>query len=176
MVNNEAAAVLVEYSKQIAHFAGIAEVEEEQETVVTRAAHNHAWRLLSHLITFAEATKESDMYWTLLDVAIRNNKSDKECARLRAIAKSEDRNYLNAKAALEKLLQEIQAVEKADPKGKKRQAELEERQRQVAEAKAKAEAEKLAAAEAKKAAKKAAAAAAKPPAKKTPAAKKAAKK
>lgn len=142
MINKEAAGVLVEYSAHIAHYAAIGDVPLAQESVLTRAAGNHAWRLLSALVTFAEVTKESDLYWTLLHIANRDGRSDKECHRLRCLAKGEDRNFMDAKAALAKMLKGIQADEKADPTGAKRQAEEAARDQLRAENKVREEAER----------------------------------
>lgn len=142
MVNKEAAAVLVEYSAHIAHYAAIADVPEEQETVLTKAAGEHAWRLLAALLEFGEAAKESDLFWQLLHMANRDNKSDKECGRLRSIAKSEDFRFMKAKAELVDRLKGIRDREKADPTGKKRQAEADERERTRAENNARYEAER----------------------------------
>lgn len=137
MVNKEAAKVLVEYSQHIAHYAAIADVPSDKETVLTEAARNHAWRLLSKLIDFAEATKESDLYWLLLEIAVKHDKSEKERHRLLSIAKSEDRKFMEHKKGLKELLKEIQKTERADPTGKKRQAEQEKREKAAAEAAAK---------------------------------------
>ena len=160
MVNKEAAKVLVDYSQHIAQYAAIADVTTEDDTVLTKAARNHAWRLLSALITFAEAAKESDMYWLLLEIAIRDGKSDRECGRLRSIAKSEDRNFMQAKEKLAEMLKDIRATERADPKGKKRQAEADARDRKRAEAEVARAEQKKAEAKARRDAKKAETAAA----------------
>jgi hypothetical protein len=138
MVNNEAAAVLVEYSQHIARYAAIADVPEETETVLTKAARNHAWRLLSKLIELSEAAKESDLFWQLLD---RDN-TPKESYRLRCIAKHEDMKFMKAKRELGELLKEVRAIERKDPTGKKRQAELDAVAKRQAESEARREAEK----------------------------------
>lgn len=138
MVNKEAAAVLVEYSQHIAHYAAIADVSDEKQTLLSKAARDHAWRLLSKLIELAEAAKESDLYWLLYD---RDN-SPKESQRLRSIAKHEDVKFIQAKRGLAELLKEIRAIERKDPTGKKRQAELDKAARQKAENDARYEAQK----------------------------------
>lgn len=138
MVNNEAAAVLVEYSQHIAHYAAIGDVSAEKESVLTRAARNHAWRLLSKLIDLSEAAKESDLFWLLLD----GDNTPKESYRLRSIAKHEDMKFMKAKRELGELLKEIRTIERRDPTGKKRQAELDAAAKRQAESEARREAEK----------------------------------
>lgn len=144
MVNKEAAAVLVEYSQHIAHYAAIADVPSKSETVLSSAAGEHAWRLLVALIDFSEAAKESDLYWKLLSIAEKQSKGQRECQRLLSIAKSEDRKFMDTKARLKEVLKGIQKTEKADPTGKKRQAEHEKREREAADRAAAAEAQKKA--------------------------------
>ncbi|WP_070397452.1 hypothetical protein [Hydrogenophaga sp. PML113] len=138
MVNKEAAAVLVEYSQHIAHYAAIADVPLERQTILTKAAREHAWRLLSKLIQVAEAAKESDMCWLLLEKEER----PKESYRLHSMAKSEDRNFIEAKLELAQMLKDIRATERKDPTGKKRQAERDKAAKQRAESDARHELEK----------------------------------
>lgn len=138
MVNKEAAAVLVEYSQHIAHYAAIADVADDKQTLLSKAARDHAWRLLSKLIELAEAAKESDLYWLLQN---RDN-TPKELQRLRAIAKHEDVKFMLAKRGLAELLKEIRAIERKDPTGKKRQAALDKVAKQRAEDDARYEAQK----------------------------------
>jgi hypothetical protein len=131
MVNKEAAAVLVEYSQHIAHYAAIADVPEKTETILTKAARGYAWRLLNKVICLAEAAKESDTYWLMLN----SDNTPKESYRLHSIAKQEDRKFMEAKLDLAEMLKEIRAIERKDPTGKKRQAEFNEDEKQRAESK-----------------------------------------
>lgn len=117
MTNTEASAVLVKFAKEIQTRAKRGDVPQDKETLVTKRAHNDAWRLLSCLVDCAEHIKESDMYWTLLGLAFDRKQSDKEQWRLRTIAKREDYEFMKSKAALEEMLAEIQVVERDDPKG-----------------------------------------------------------
>lgn len=116
MINTEAGKVLVHYSKHIARWAKQGDKSEDKETAVSRRAHENAWRLLSALITFAEHAKESDLYWTLAELAPERGKTAAEQRRLYAVAKLEDRAYVKAKAELEKLLADMLREEEADPK------------------------------------------------------------
>lgn len=128
----------MEYSQHIAHYAAIADVPGEKQTLLSKAARDHAWRLLSKLIELAEAAKESDLYWLLQD---RDN-TPKESQRLRSIAKHEDVKFMLAKRGLAELLKEIRAIERKDPTGKKRQAALDKVAKQRAEDDARYEAQK----------------------------------
>lgn len=123
MLNTEAGQILVEYSKHIARWAKMGDKPVEKETPVSRRAHENAWRLLSFLTVFAEHTKESDMYWTLLHIAERRNKPQREQARLLAIAKREDSGYMTEKARLERTLAEMLEEERGDPKALKKTSE-----------------------------------------------------
>lgn len=124
LINTEAASVLLECSKHIARWAKKGDAPLDDRTPVQRRAHENAWRLLSSLITFAEHTKESDLYWLLASMAEEQNKPPREQARLRAIAKMEDSGYLKAKKGLEQLLAEILKEERDDPKATKQAGDM----------------------------------------------------
>ena len=70
-------------------------------------------------VDFAAHVKESDLYWLLEELAIERGKSAREQRRLYALAKAEDRGYMETKMQLEELLKELLATEKADPKATK---------------------------------------------------------
>jgi hypothetical protein len=127
MINEEAAKVLLDASKNIYLWAK--KGDKEKETVVSKRAHEAAWRAVVHLIPVLEHAKESDLYWTLLDNAINLNKSAKEQQRLHTIAKQEDREFMRSKAELEKLISEAAFIEKADPRGLAEKAEADMRRK-----------------------------------------------
>lgn len=121
MIDIEASKVLVECSKHIARWAKKGDKPFGEANPIQARAQENAWRLLSHLIVFAEHVKESDLYWKLLQVAETNSKSVKEQIRLRGIAKREDRGYMLAKEALEGTLAEMLQAQRDDPKALKGQ-------------------------------------------------------
>lgn len=126
MINEEAAKVLLNASKNIYRWAKKGDKTEDKETAVSKRAHEAAWRSIAHLIPLLEHAKESNLYWTLLDNAIKLKKSAKEQHRLHTIAKQEDREFMRKKEALEKLISEAVLIEKADPRGLAMKAEAEE--------------------------------------------------
>lgn len=77
-------------------------------------ARENAWRVLAHLITFAEHVKEADLYWKLAENAIEKGESQKEQQRVMTIAETELRNGRLAKDNLEALLKECLAAEAGD--------------------------------------------------------------
>ncbi|MDI1270490.1 MAG: hypothetical protein PSV40_15490 [Polaromonas sp.] len=127
MINEEAAKALLDASKIIYRWAKKGDTSEENETPVSKRAHEAAWRAVSHLIPVLEHAKESDLFWTLAENSIRVKKSVKEQQRLYAIAKQEDREFMRSKAALEKLICDAVIVEKADPRGLIDKAKAEQR-------------------------------------------------
>ena len=131
MINEEAAKVLLDASKNIYRWAKMGDKPEDEQTVVTKRAHEAAWRSVAHLIPVLEHAKESDLYWKLLDKAITLNKSAKEQQRLHSIAKQEDRGFMQKKAELEKLISEVVFIEKADPRGLAEKADVEAHKKTV---------------------------------------------
>lgn len=129
MINQEAAQILLDASKNIYLWAKKGDKSAEKETVVSKRAHEAAWRAVARLIPVLEHAKESDLYWTLLDNAIKLKKSDKEQHRLHTIAKQEDREFMRSKAELEKLISEAVYIEKADPRGLAEEAEADKRRK-----------------------------------------------
>jgi len=129
MINVEAATVLLNASKNIYRWAKKGEKSEEKETVVSRRAHEAAWRAVARLIPFMEHAKESDQYWMLLDKAIKLKKSAKEQQRLHAIARQEDREFMRCKSELEKSISDAVNTEKSDPRGLTDKADVEERRK-----------------------------------------------
>lgn len=129
MINVEAAKVLLDASKNIYRWAKMGDKSEEKETVVSKRAHEAAWRAVAHLVPVLEHAKESDLYWMLLENAIKWKKSAKEQQRLQAIAKQEDREFMRSKAELEKLISEAVFIEKADPRGLAEKAEADKRRK-----------------------------------------------
>lgn len=127
MINEEAAKVLLDASKIIYRWAKKGDTAEENETPVSKRAHEAAWRAVAHLIPVLEHAKESDMYWKLAEIAIKTKKRDKEQQRLYAIAKQEDREFMRDKAALDELISNLVLIEKADPRGLVDKAEAEAR-------------------------------------------------
>jgi hypothetical protein len=127
VINTEAAGVLSAASKHISRWAKQGDKPEDKETFASKRAHSNAWRAVVHLLPAMEHAKESDLYYELLGIAVRLKKSDKEQHRLFSIAKSEDRQFMLAKHALEKMLAECVAAEKADPRALGDKAEAEER-------------------------------------------------
>jgi hypothetical protein len=126
MINEEAAKVLLDASKNIYRWAKKGGKPEDKETAVSKRAHEAAWRSVAHLIPLLEHAKESDHYWILLENAIKLKKSAKEQYRLHTIAKQEDREFMRKKEALEKLISENIFIEKTDPRGLSNKAEAEE--------------------------------------------------
>lgn len=116
MINTEAGEVLVQYSKHVARWAKRGDKSDDKATAASRRAHENAWRLLGALITFAEHAKESDLYWTLAELALERGQTAAEQRRLYTMAKLEDRAYVKAKTELETLLAEMLREERADPK------------------------------------------------------------
>ena len=127
MINEEAAKVLLDASTIIYRWAKKGDTSEENETPVSKRSHEAAWRAVSHLIPVLEHAKESDLYWTLAEIAVKTKKSDKEQWRLHSIAKKEDREFMRAKLALDEVISKAVFVEKADPRGLVDKAEAEAR-------------------------------------------------
>lgn len=129
MINVEAATVLLDASKNIYRWAKIGDKSEAMETVVSKRAHESAWRAVVHLIPVLEHAKESDHYWMLLENAIKWKKSTKEQQHLQTIAKQEDREFMRSKVELEKLISKAVFIEKADPRGFADRAEADKRRK-----------------------------------------------
>ena len=112
MINAEAGKVLVEYSRHIARYAKLSEQGKAVRTPRALAARENAWRMLSVFVDLAHNLAESDMYWTLAELAEKQGKTPREQRRLYSVASAEDRGYMKNKMELEQLVREFHAAEK----------------------------------------------------------------
>jgi len=115
VIDADAAAVLTKFAKEIEKRALPLNKWPDKVSPLEARNRNAAWRLTSHLITFLEHAKESDMFIKLYEMAAEKG-DDKEMDRCRSIVNQEDRKYMLALDGLKKVLKETKAEEKKDPK------------------------------------------------------------
>lgn len=110
-ISSEVGEVLIECGTHIARWAKTSENGGYAKSPDAARDRENAWRVLAHLIIYAEHIKEADLYWKLGQQAIEEGKPKAEQQRVMTIAGAELREGRQAKEALEKLLQECLAEE-----------------------------------------------------------------
>lgn len=156
MMDKQAGELIVKYAKEIAKRCYPFTAGAKEPTPAQDRARNAAWRLTSHLQPVLEQIKESDIFWLRGDIA-ESAGEKKEAQRLYTLAHQADRAFVRPFNELERLLKEIEAEEKKDPKAVKYAAQVAKAAKARADAREQEQLDKNEKARAARAAKKAAA-------------------
>lgn len=153
-MDKQAGEILVKYAAEIAKRCYPFKAGSQEPTPAQERARNDAWCLMSHLPAVIEQIKESDIFWMRGDMYEADG-NEKEAQRCFALAHQADRAFVRPFSALERLLKEIEALEKKDPEAKKFAAEIAKATKARADMREQERLEKNAKARARNAAKKA---------------------